>query len=139
MRYALSHLLLTTSMAFKQTIGILALAALLGPLPSAAMTVRDYVNQRDSANVDGFKLTRAYITGVGIGYIWSNTERAAEKLPPLFCLAASFMNALDFVPLIDDEIGQTYVQRGDAIELLLLKSLRRHFPCAGAKPPADSE
>jgi hypothetical protein len=111
----------------------------LSPLPSAALTVRDYVNQRDSANVDGFKLTRAYITGVGIGYIWSNTERAAEKLPPLFCLPPSFMNALDFVPLVDDEIGQTYVQRGDAIELLLLKSLRRLYPCPGAKPAPDND
>ena len=126
-------------MALKQTIGILALAALFGAPPCAAMTVRDYVNQRDSVNVDSFKLTRAYISGVGIGYIWSNTERAAEKLPPLFCLPPSFMNALDFVPLIDDEIGQTYVQRGDAIELLLLKSLRRLYPCAGAKPPPDSD
>ncbi len=126
-------------MALKQTLGVLALAALLSPLSSAAMTVRDYIDLRDSANVEGFKLTRAYISGVGIGYIWSNTERAAEKLPPLFCLAQSFTNTLDFVSLIDDEIGQTYVQRGDAIELLLLKAMRRVFPCAGAKPLPESE
>jgi hypothetical protein len=126
-------------MSVKPMLAVVALVALISPLACFALTVRDYTNLRDSANIDGFKMTRAYISGVGIGYIWSNTERAAEKLPPLFCLTPGFTATLDFVSLIDDEIGQTYVQRDDAIELLLLKALRRVYPCAGAKPLPDSE
>jgi hypothetical protein len=108
--------------------GVLAGIALSTNL-AHALTVRDYVNLRDGSDVDKFKTTKVYISGLGAGYAWANSARLAEKLPPLFCLPDSFKGMIDFSPLIDDEIGQPYVQRDDPIELLLLSSLQRTYPC----------
>jgi hypothetical protein len=119
----------------------LSLGLLLGLLAEApvglAMTVRDYEKQRDSADLQGFKITKAYISGVAVGFIWANVARQSEKLPPLFCLPQNYSGGIDFTPLLDDEIGQNYVERDDAIELLILKGLRRTMPCATSVVPKD--
>jgi hypothetical protein len=104
---------------------------------ASAMTVRDYVKQRDSANIDGAKITRAYISGVAVGFIWANAARQSEKLPPLFCLPEKYSGGIDFAPMLDDEIGQEYVERDDAIELLILKGLRRTMPCPTRVTPSE--
>jgi hypothetical protein len=105
------------------------------PLPAAqAMTVREYETQRDSADLEAYKTTKIYLNGVGVGYAWANSERVAEKLQPLFCLPQDFQRRSNFVALLEDEIGQRYVTRDDAVELLLLGALRRVYPCPRAKP-----
>ena len=109
----------------------------LSSAPASAMTVRDYLKQRDSADIAGAKITRAYISGVAVGFIWANAARMSEQLPPLFCLPQKYSGGTDFAPLLDDEIGQEYVERDDAIELLILKGLRRTMPCATFVNPSE--
>ena len=134
MRVRRNQFHVTRNRALYLLMSLAALSAAFVTSGAGAMSVREYEAQRDSADLNGVKITRVYLNGVGVGYAWANSERAAEKLQPLFCLSKDFIAHQDFVALLEDEIGQRYVSRDDAIELLLLGALRRRFPCPGAKP-----
>lgn len=111
-----------------------ALGAALFARPAQALTVREYTNIRDSADVSHFRDLKIYLSGLAAGYAWSNTALIAEKHEPLFCLPPDMPVSVDWTPLIDDEIGKPETMRGDFIEVLLLSALRSRFPCPKSAP-----
>ncbi len=109
---------------------ILCVVALICAYSGAcAMSVEEYVRQRDSANVATFRQTKIYLTGVGAGYIWANEALTQSKLHPLYCQPPPIKADTDFSKIVDDEIGQPYVTTDYPIELLLLAGLKRLYPC----------
>lgn len=94
-----------------------------------ALSVQDYVRQRDSSDLTLFRQTAIYIAGVAAGYIWANSQIAQSKGRPLYCQPQPIRTDLDYREIIDDEIGQPYVMKDYPIELLLLAGLARKFPC----------
>jgi len=94
-----------------------------------AMSVGDYVRQRDSDNVATFRQTKIYLTGVGAGYIWANDVLSQNKAHLLYCQPPPIKADIDFSKIVDDEIGQPYVTNDYPIELLLLAGLKRLYPC----------
>jgi hypothetical protein len=109
---------------------LVGLCLLLMAGPSAqALSVQDYVRQRDSADTAQFHQSSIYITGVAAGYIWANSQLIQSKMRPLFCQEQPIRLNLDFNKIIDDEIGQPYVAPDFPVELLLLTGLARKYPC----------
>lgn len=94
-----------------------------------AVSVKDYVKQRDSSDLTQFRQTSIYITGVASGYIWANSQIAQAHGRLLFCQPPPVRADLDYRQIIDDEIGEPYVTPDYPVELLLLAGLARKFPC----------
>lgn len=113
------------------------LAAMLHWSEADALTVREYTNIRDSADLARYRDLKIYISGLAAGYAWTNTALIAEKVDPLFCLPPNMPISVDWTPLIDNEIGKPETRRDDFIELLLLSALRNKFPCVKV-PALDS-
>jgi hypothetical protein len=129
-------------MAFSPTLSsvlrLLILAVVLHLSEADAITVRDYTNIRDSADISRFRDLRIYVSGLAAGYAWTNTALIAEKVDPLFCLPPNMPISVDWTPLIDTEIGKPETTRDDFIEVLLLSALRNKYPCVTV-PHASSD
>jgi len=95
-----------------------------------ALSVTDYVRQRDGSDVAAFRRLSDYITGVGAGYIWANSRLTEMHAHLLYCQPQPIHIDADLPHIIDEEIGQPYVLPDYPIELMLLAGLARRYPCA---------
>ncbi len=117
------------------SLALAGLAMVLLAAPANAITVRDYTNIRDGADVSRFRDLKIYVSGLAAGYAWTNTALVAEKLDPLFCMPPNVPISIDWTPLIDGEIGKPETTRDEFIEVLLLRALRSNYPCPGKAAP----
>ncbi len=96
---------------------------------ASALSIGEYLRQRDSSNTASFKLTQIYLTGVVSGYIWANANNAAKKIPLLFCQPPPVTANIEIVKMLDEELGQINVTDDYPAELVLLQALVRAYPC----------
>jgi hypothetical protein len=99
---------------------------------SAEILVTGYKQLRAVGPVsDGIK---AYITGLGDGYLGANIELEIRGMPRLYCQAAIRLNGDNYVSMIDSEI-ERYEKSvgaypsGTDIGIVLLEALKHTFPC----------
>lgn len=97
-------------------------------LVSAAVDVGTLAQFRES---DQFK---AYLDGVGNGWLWANARLDAKKQPRLFCVPTNlFLRAENYIGLADSKIKSARAQ-GELndrypIELIILMALEEAYPC----------
>jgi hypothetical protein len=80
------------------------------------------------------KDTKIYVAAIGLGILEANVELAISNQPQLYCLPHIVLNADNYIALLDREVeGQIAVRDSYApdtdIAYILMKALRRSFPC----------
>lgn len=85
--------------------------------------------------IKGSEYFRAYIEGVGHGFLWANAELQVNKRQTLlFCVPPSLGLTTDnYVGLIEAEIRDSKANGGingkAPVELVLMGALKKTFPC----------
>lgn len=78
---------------------------------------------------------KAYLDGVGNGWLWANAKLESKKQPLLFCVPSTLrLTADNYLGLIDAKIKAARGAQGGLnekapIELILLTALEEAFPC----------
>lgn len=106
------------------------LAVLLATLivtPAAAISIKDLRNEMDR---NGFEMVSTYISGVGMGYMFSNMALAAEGNSMMFCMPGDKTPTPQyFLNLIFDAEDRGMVEASDQAEITLLVRLKAKYPC----------
>ena len=91
------------------------------------LLVKDYKKTKDQQG------TKLYVLGVGNGMGWSNVMiKFKDTNAGLYCAPTNFVFVADnFINFVDAEIERRNLKDTDdtPIELILLSSLQRNFPC----------
>lgn len=75
-------------------------------------------------------MTVAYVSGVGAAYTWANSELEHERQPLLFCQPRTLaLNSDLLLQLLDKEIQNDLYKPEYAVEMAVLFSLKRNYPC----------
>ena len=104
----------------------LMLATLIAT-PAAAISIKDLRNEMDR---NGFEMVSTYISGVGMGYMFSNMALAAEGGEMMFCMPRDKRPTPQyFLNLIFDAEDKGLVDGSDQAEITLLARLKAKYPC----------
>ena len=93
---------------------------------NAEFAIKDYDNLKD---VGWF---RTYITGVGVGTTWANTELQSRGQPPLYCLPGKLvLETQNYMRILQGSIEKhkDIIKLDTPVEMLLLEGLMETFPC----------
>lgn len=75
-------------------------------------------------------MTVAYVSGIGAAYAWANSELERERQPLLFCQPRTLaLTSEILVQLLDKEIQNPLYKPEYPIEMAVLFSLKRNYPC----------
>lgn len=114
---------------------LLVLAFASAPSLTDALTVADYKPMRAS-NAPTIKASlETYFIGALESYGWANAWLRLHSRDPMYCpppqLALNAENAMHFVDSIIDAkvIGTSPIAPDMAVDMLLLDTLTRQFPC----------
>lgn len=107
----------------------LAALALVCSGAASAITIKEYQGSKNGGR-DIRELTVAYLSGMGAAYSWANSELEHDKQPLLFCQPRTLALRPDVLAqLLDKEIQNPLYKPDHPLEMALLFSLKRAFPC----------
>ncbi|CAM3612280.1 hypothetical protein [Polynucleobacter brandtiae] len=98
----------------------------------AEITVKDYKKMKSSSEMT------QYLSAVGTGFGWANTELELQKRQPLFCQTRVMsLNSQNYLELLNAELADIESQSTGVnkayldlpVELFLMKKLIKTFPC----------
>lgn len=76
----------------------------------------------------------AHIVGIGTGFSWANAQLESAKQPLIYCEPRKLgLSADNYLNILNREISRNEYDSGEAIAFVLMKALRRTFPCPGNK------
>ena len=108
---------------------VLTSICLLCSSASAELTIEKYRESKSSSR-DIRGMTIAYVAGVGAAYAWANSELERERQPLLFCQPRTLALTSDIlVTLLDREIQNGLYKPEFPVEMAVLFSLKRNYPC----------
>jgi len=92
------------------------------------------VHTKDYEAVKNTKDFRIYITGIGEGYGWANTELESRKQKPLYCQPNKFaFTPENYFQILDEKMKEKkridWSKVDTTVELVLLINLMENFPC----------
>lgn len=103
-------------------------------IASANMTVKKYIEYKNSPDSDTRDVIGVYMRGVKEGISWTNAYLKAENYQVLFCPPETpALSTKDYTDILDNIIEQYRKIHDDVdnqyIEPILLRGLERTFPC----------
>lgn len=110
-------------------IGLIIFGSFLVSLGNADVNLKTYESLKDTQE---FKM---YISAVGEGFSWANTELTGNGRSPLYCqppkLGLTFENYLRILKDYIEKNKELVKRLGDnfPVEVLLLRGLQETFPC----------
>ena len=77
---------------------------------------------------------KAYLYGVGQGWLWANARLASKNQPQLFCVPPTLgLNFDNYLGILEAKIKNSRIQGKlndkTPVEVLLLSALEESFPC----------
>ena len=118
----------------KKILGIVVLVLLFCNVANAAITVKIYLDAMSRNNKEITSLIEKNIMGINSGLMYANNELKHSNKERLYCQPSKLkLNAKMLIAFLDTEIDN-YIQKGIAVDvvpigMLLVKSLKKNFPC----------
>lgn len=96
--------------------------------PAAAISINDLGNEMQKSA--GSEMVATYISGVGMGYMFTNMALAAEGKDMMFCMPRDKRPTPQyFLNLIFDAEDKGLVDASAQAEITLLARLKAKYPC----------
>jgi hypothetical protein len=104
---------------------LVAIAIFASPNIHAEFYAKDYPKLKNS---DAFK---AYVTGLGVAYSWSNAHLSSVNQKPLYCEPKKLgLNSDNYLGILEDGIKRIPDNADLPIEYIFLLQLQVTFPCS---------
>lgn len=112
-----------------KSLTLAVLVALVCKPLSADMTLQTFNETKNK------EITKAYVTGLGIGIGWANGVMEDQYGKRLYCQPGNLVLGVEnYKSMIEQAAKEAKATPDDPIEILLIRGLVETFPCKQPKP-----